>query len=225
MAAPAYVENKASIENQVDFLLDRIFGPGDGITTAILFGGGTSADPITTEVADKNFIEYRTETTATSGDSRLMYLRHKKSGAGGYADCLRTVLDVACTTGTSYATAIHSTLQFSTTATHVLSGSGAGGRFTLGAGAATRTLTGKLAALQVDSDVATGNTLPTVHGFIRMVDNNSVVLSNAFVFPTIGNGLVVAAHTTDGISHSVRCIDEAGTVFYLMATTTATHRS
>jgi hypothetical protein len=36
---------------------------------------------------------------------------------------------------------------------------------------------------------------------------------------------MVAAHTTDAMSHSVRCVLDDGTVVYLMATTTATNRT
>lgn len=42
--------------------------------------------------------------------------------------------------------------------------------------------------------------------------------------PTIANGGVVAAHTTDAMTHSVR-IKAGTTTLYLMATTTTSNRS
>lgn len=224
MSVPTYFD-RWPIERRLKRIAEGLFGPGDGVNTAaLLFGGGTSADPLTDAQANKNFIEYRTETTDTTGDSRLMYLRHKKSGAGGYADCLRTVLDWATTSG-EYGCGLHSTLQFSTTATHLISGSGAGIRATLAAGAATRALTGKLAALQVDSDIATGNTMPTVHGFIRMVNNGAVKMINAFVVPepaaktAAATDPFVARHADAAATHALRICDEAGTAYWIMVTT------
>ena len=46
-------------------------------------GGGTAVAPLTTSTADAKFVEFRTETTAASGDNRLMYLRYALEGAGG----------------------------------------------------------------------------------------------------------------------------------------------
>lgn len=46
----------------------------------------------------------------------------------------------------------------------------------------------------------------------------------AINLPTLGNGLVVAAHVTDAMTHSVR-VRTGTTTLYLMATTTATNRS
>lgn len=45
-------------------------------TPAVYMGGGTNAAPLTTSTADVNFLDFRTETTATSGTSRGLYLRH-----------------------------------------------------------------------------------------------------------------------------------------------------
>lgn len=56
---------------------------------ALIMGSGTAALPATTAVAGKNFLEFRTESTATSGDSRAMYLRHYLAGAGASGDALR----------------------------------------------------------------------------------------------------------------------------------------
>jgi hypothetical protein len=36
---------------------------------------------------------------------------------------------------------------------------------------------------------------------------------------------MLAAHTTDAVSHSIRCVDDAGQVFYIMCTTTSSNRT
>jgi hypothetical protein len=61
---------------------------------ALLAGVGTSVSPALTSVADKYFLEYRTKSSATSGTSRLAYLRHELGGAGGTGECLRAFTDL-----------------------------------------------------------------------------------------------------------------------------------
>lgn len=55
----------------------------------LFFGAGTSGSPATTATANKSFIEFRTESTATSGDSRALYLRHSLNGAGVNGEAIR----------------------------------------------------------------------------------------------------------------------------------------
>jgi hypothetical protein len=189
---------------------------GSTASAAILHGAGTSAAPDETSTANLNFMGYWTKTTATSGDSRGLYLRHYLggvTGGAGYGDAVRAFCTVTGT-GYAYASGIHATMQINASAT--VTGSGAGVRATLAAAADTRTLGGKLAAAQIDSDVAAGNTLPTVHGFLRFVDNGAVRLSNLAVIPVASNGTVFATHTTQVMSHSIRIVDEAGTPYYIM---------
>jgi len=69
--------------------------------SGLLIGGGTTADPIASSVANDLFIELRCQTTATSGDNRLLYMRYQMNGinaTGG--ECIRafTKLDAACGT-------------------------------------------------------------------------------------------------------------------------------
>lgn len=67
--------------------------------SGLLAGVGTTANPATTATADAKFIEVRAETTATSGDNRLMYLRYSLNGTTG-GECIRafTKLEAAGTT-------------------------------------------------------------------------------------------------------------------------------
>lgn len=198
---------------------------GATASAALAIGGGTAASPMTTATADKNFGGMWTQTTATSGDSRGLYWRHYAGGtiaATGFADAIRAFMTV---TGTNYssATGIHATMQINASAT--VTGEGEGVRATLAAAADTRTLAGKLAAIKIESDIATGNTMPTVHGFMRFVDAGAVRMSNLAVIPAASNGTIFAAHTTQTMTHSIRIINESGTAFYIMCCDAATNRS
>ncbi len=73
---------------------------GAAAASGLLLGGGTTADPVTTSSADGKFVELRCQTTATSGDNRLMYLRYHMNGAGG-GECLRAFAKVDTAIGTA----------------------------------------------------------------------------------------------------------------------------
>jgi len=71
---------------------------GTASDSGLLFGIGTTGDPATNATADGKFIELKCETTATSGDCRLQYMRYYMNGinaTGG--ECLKagTVLGAA----------------------------------------------------------------------------------------------------------------------------------
>lgn len=193
--------------------------------TGLLQGRGTASAPASTATADKNFFAYWTQSTATSGDSRGIYWRHYLGGtiaSTGFGDCARFFTTVTGT-GYSYASGVHGTMQINAGAT--VTGSGSGIRATLAAAAATRTLVGALSSLHLCSDVATGNTLPSVHGFLRCTDDGAVRFGNLMVIPNASNGTIFAAHTTQTMTHSIKIISEDGTAYYVMCTNAATNRS
>jgi hypothetical protein len=71
---------------------------GTASVSGLLMGIGTAGDPATDGTSDSKFIELRCETTATSGDCRLQYMRYYMAGinaTGG--ECLKagTVLEAA----------------------------------------------------------------------------------------------------------------------------------
>lgn len=169
-------------------------------TTGIVLLGGTNTDPITTAVANKNFIDFRTKSTATSGDSRGVYLRHYIAGAGAAGEAARffTTVDgiTAAVGGSVHGAHIGSSLA----ATGNISGQMAACRVTLGATAATRTVGGAQCALLVESDVGTGNTMPTYTSYIRVVKTGSVDLANLFdIQPSTCTRKGSAPSATDGI--------------------------
>jgi len=62
---------------------------------ALLFGLGTSTTTAKTGTADKKFISFYTENSATSGDNRGIYNRLYLSGAGGGGESLRSSTEIS----------------------------------------------------------------------------------------------------------------------------------
>lgn len=83
---------------------------------ALLLGGGTNAAPVSTSLASKNFLDFRTKSTeAGGGDSRGIYWRHYLSGtlANGEAGRFFTTVDGAA----NGCHGIHSSVSFGTSGT------------------------------------------------------------------------------------------------------------
>jgi hypothetical protein len=93
---------------------------------ALLAGGGTSAAPLTTATAGKNFQEFRTQTTAVTVSSRGLYLRHEFKGTNnaGDGECLRAYSVLS----SKNANAHGAHLSLNCSATGYVSGLGAGVR-------------------------------------------------------------------------------------------------
>ena len=186
---------------------------------------GTEAVQVTTASADRKFVSIYVKSTCATGDARGIYARLNLAGTAtdGYGDAIRA-LGYVTGTGYAYASGTHATLRIGTGAT--VAGSGAGLRTTLEADAATRTLSGALASLQVDSFIGADNTMPTIHGFIRFSDVGSVRLSHLFVLPDVaGSATVFAAHSAQNMSHSIRIIDSAGTPYFIMCASVVGNRT
>ena len=198
---------------------------GSTATAALLSGAGTSSTPVATATANKNFLGYWLETTATSGDTRGMYLRLYFEGAGVSGEAARlfgTVNNVTAATGGTVNGA-HISLSVEG-ASGAVSGAGNALRATLGLGAATNS-GGTLAALQLDSDFAADATLPSVCVPIRVTNSGTGLWANMMQIPAASNGTIFATHTIQTMTHSIRILDAAGTPYYIMCTNVATNRS
>ena len=210
------IKDKQGNDSTVKFFFDKTNGVarfGSVATTALMMGGGTSASPLTTSTADKKFADFLTKTTATSGDSRGMYWKHRASGtiaSTGYADCMRAVSEVLGT-NYSYVSGMHSTVSIGVGGT--IAGSCAGLRATLEAAASSRTLGGTLAALQIDSNIGTGNTL-TKASLIRVDKAGSVDVVN---FLDIADDQCLKGDGTLGASptNALKCLLPNGSTVYI----------
>lgn len=147
---------------------------GSTTTSALRMGGGTSASPLAMgTTADKNLIGFWSTSTATTGDSRLMYIRHYFSGVGGSGEAARifaTVNNVTAATGGTVNGA-HITLSVSG-ASGVVSGAGNALRVTFAQGASSNP-GGTCAVMQVDSDLDNASTVDSTLSYIRFTNSNT----------------------------------------------------
>jgi hypothetical protein len=196
---------------------------GTDATAALLAGMGSATSPVAVgAVANKNVVGMWTKTTAATGDSRAIYWRHYFGGAGGGE--VARLWATATTTGVAAGgtmNALHATASIN--ASSSVAGALNAIRATLSA-AASATMGGTGAALQLDSDVATGLTVPASWGFISVTDSGVTRINRLMLLPAAANGTLVAAHTTDGMTHSIK-VRVGTTDTYIMCTTTATNRS
>jgi hypothetical protein len=190
----------------------------------MLYGVGNANDYFSWNEAGKNGVELRLQSEATSGDSRGEYVRMKFTGAGAgeVARFFATASAANVATGGTV-NGVHATMSIDAACS--VSGAGNAMRATLGAAAESRTLSGALSALQLDSDIGTGNTLPTIHAFMRFTNTGAVALSHLAQIPAAANGTMFAAHITQAMTHSIRIIDATGTPYYIMCASAATNRS
>lgn len=171
---------------------------GEDVSTAAIFmGGGTSADPNSTATANLNFMGFWFESTATSGDSRGMYLRLYFAGAGVSGEAARifgTVNNVTAATGGTVNGA-HISLSVSG-ASGAVSGAGNALRATLGLGAGT-TAGGTLSVIQVDTDFdATANVPATASG-LRFTTSGTGALPYVMAFDGVNAGVWDDDYTTE----------------------------
>jgi hypothetical protein len=103
LAATQTLTNKTLTSPTIDG--DAYLSMGSaGDNSAIMLGGGTDAAPCATATANKNFLEFRGESTATTAgsDTRLMYSRLYLNGATtGGGDCIRAFTTVEKAVGTA----------------------------------------------------------------------------------------------------------------------------
>jgi hypothetical protein len=184
-------------------------------------GSGTSLDPVAMPTAGKVNTSYAT-CAATGGDTRNTYLNLIFTAAGS-GETLRAYTHIATgATGVAPGGTVngaHVSLDIDGTAT--VSGAGNALRATIG-GSSTNP-GGTLAAIQVDSNFATGGTW-TNATFLRFTNSGSGSVAALAKIPAPSNGTMFATHVTDAMTHSIKILDSAGVAYYIACTTTATNR-
>lgn len=175
------------------------------------FVGGTAAAPIAVTAAGNISSSYGT-TSATTGDTRLSYSRlaFTSTGSGETLRAFSVVTGAGAATG---GTVNGAHISLSINGSGTVSGAGNALRVTLG-GTSTNP-GGTLAALQVDSDFATGGTW-TNASFIRFTNSNTGTVNNLMNVPTA----MVATKTAAAVSHTLKIVAADGTPYYLMVSDT-----
>ncbi len=190
----------------------------------VLLGAGTTASPATTSSADKNFLEFRTESTATSGDSRCLYMRHALNGAGVSGEALRAFGKVTAAAATCRGA--HISLDLSSAGSCSGLGAGVDSQLMVFDGALSG---GSYAALQ--SEIYSVGSSTDISGatevsFLRFSNNGDAtglanVEDNAFLMVlnggSIASGNIVQTETDETkFSHKIK-VKMCGTTMYLMA--------
>ena len=190
------------------------------ITGLTSLSGGTSAAPIAVTTAS-NVTSFYGTSSATSGDTRLNYskLTFTSTGSG---ETLRAFSVVTGANGATAGTINGSHITLDINGTGTISGAGNALRATLG-GTSTNPK-GTLAAIQADSNFATGGTW-TNASFIRFTNSGTGTVTYLANVPTTGSGLIVAPHTTQVMTDSIRIVMADGNVRYIMCTTSSANRT
>ena len=178
------------------------------------FIGGTATNPITVTTAQNINSSYAT-TSATTGDTRLVYDRLTFAGAGA-GETLRAFSVVTAAQGAGQTTnGAHISMSVNTGGS--ISGAGNALRATLGLGAGV-TSGGTVAAIQADSDVGAGGTLPSNAAWIRFTNSGAGTgFSQLFNVPAAMVGNAVAASATK----TIKIVDSAGTPYWILVSAAA----
>ena len=174
------------------------------------FIGGTSTDPIAVSTASNVSSSYVTASN-TTGDVRLNYSRLEFTSTGS-GETARFLTRVTGANGATGGTINGAHISLSINGSGTISGAGNALRVTLG-GTSTNP-GGTIAAIQVDSDFATGGTW-TNASFLRFTNSGTGSIGTLMNVPT-----ALVASTTGSMSHNIPIKDAAGTTYYIMLATT-----
>lgn len=176
------------------------------------FISGTSANPISVTTAQNITSSYGT-TSATTGDTRLSYqkLTFTSTGSGETLRAFSVVTGAGAAAGGTINGA-HISLSINGSGT--ISGAGNALRVTLG-GSSTNP-GGTLAALQLDSDFASGGTW-TNASYIRCTNSGTGTIGTFAQLPDA----LVASESSAAVSHVIPIKNASGVTYYLMVSATA----
>jgi hypothetical protein len=180
------------------------------------FSTGTSSDPLAVTTAQNIDSSYAT-TSAATGDTRLSYnrLTFTSTGSGETFRALTRVTGANAATGGTVNGA-HISASINTGGT--ISGAANALRATIG-GTSTNP-GGTLAALQLDSDFASGGTW-TNTSFLRVTNSGTGEVGNFAVMPAVSaTGVFRAKVGSPVVTHTIP-VTSGGTTYYIMVSTVA----
>lgn len=183
---------------------------------------GSSTKPVIAHSA-VNMGRVYAKAAHASGDVRAHYEDLTFTGIGGGETFrVRAIADgLLCATGATI-NAAHFTGRVA--AAKTVSGALNAVRCTLEVAGSTPTPGGTLAALQLDTNIVTGWTASANDAFIRVTNSGAGLVTNLLNLPAVANGTIIAAHTTQTNTHSIKIV-AGGTAYYIPCHATATGRS
>jgi hypothetical protein len=178
------------------------------------FIGGTSADPIAVTTAQNISSSYGTS-SATTGDTRLSYnrLAFTSTGSG------ETLRAFSVVTGANAATA--GTINGAHVSTSVNTGgtiSGAANAIRATLGGSATSPGGTLSVLQLDTDFASGASLPATSSFLRVTDSGAGAGKVANLFNIASGTGLLTTGTTGAVAGGIK-IRVGSTTYYLLVAT------
>ena len=175
------------------------------------FLSGTASSPIAVSTAGNVSSSYVTS-TATTGDVRLNYSRLEVASTGS-GETGRWLTRVTAANAATGGTVNGGHISLSINGSGTVSGAGNALRVTLG-GSSTNP-GGTLAALQLDSDFASGGTW-TNASFLRCTNSGTGTISTFAVLPNA----MVATKSAAAVTHVIAIKNASGTPYYLMVSDT-----
>ena len=177
---------------------------------------GTSTVPVTITAAGVLNGSYA-KASATSGDTRLAYskLTFTSTGSG------EVYRGFAVVTGTGAAAA--GTINGAHFSCEMQGGSisGAANAVRATIGGTTAAPGGTLSAVQLDSNFASGVTLPGTAAFMRVSDSNTVKVPALLNLPAPSAGTIFRSQTSAAVSHVIKIVASDGTPYYVMVSNAA----
>lgn len=180
------------------------------------FSSGTSASPVTVTSAGNISSSYGS-TSAASGDTRLVYdkLTFTSTGSG---ETLRAFSVVTGANGATAGTINGAHVSLAVNGSGTISGAGNALRATIG-GTSTNP-GGTLAALQLDSDFASGGTWSNA-SFLRVTNSGTGEVGIFAAMPAVSaTGVFRAKSGTPACTHTIP-VTSGGTTYYVMVSTVA----
>jgi hypothetical protein len=176
------------------------------------FIGGTAASPIA-ETTAGNVSEFYATTSAATGDTRLSYNRLEFTSTGS-GETIRALTRVTGAGGATGGTINGAHISTSINTGGTISGAANAIRATIGA--AVTTPGGTLAALQLDTDFASGTTLGAESAFIRVTDSGAGTGKMTRLMNVgSGTGLFTAATSSSTLAGGLR-VRIAGADYFLV---------
>ena len=182
------------------------------------FIGGTATAPITVTTAD-NISESYATTSATTGDTRLSYNRLTFTSTGS-GETFRALTRVTGANGATGGTINGAHISTSINTGGTISGAANAIRATIGAAVATPG--GTLAALQLDTDFASGTTLGAESAFVRVTDSGAGTgkMTRLMNIGT-GTGVFTAATSSSTLAGGIK-VRIAGVDYFLVVASALT---
>ena len=182
------------------------------------FDTGTSASPLAVTTAENVNAAFAT-TSAASGDTRLSYNRLEFTSTGS-GETFRALTRVTGAGGATGGTINGAHISTSINTGGTISGAANAIRATIGA--AVTTPGGTLAALQLDTDFASGTTLGAESAFIRVTDSGAGTGKMTRLMNVgTGTGLFTAATSSSTLAGGLK-VRIAGADYFLVVASALT---